>query len=48
MILDGFAKSPSAALRFNPALLDNNPRLDTGMNPLRFEWENLLEKDLIG
>jgi hypothetical protein len=23
--IDGFVKSPSAALRFNPALLDKNP-----------------------
>jgi hypothetical protein len=26
-IFDGFVKSPSAALRFNPALLDKRPRI---------------------
>jgi hypothetical protein len=46
-MIDGFAKSPSAALRFNPAPLDKKlPSWDAGMKPLRFEWENLLEKHL--
>jgi hypothetical protein len=38
-----------AGLRFNPAPLDKKlPSWDAGMKPLRFEWENLLEKHLTG
>jgi hypothetical protein len=46
---DGLVKSPSAALRFNPALLDKNLRFwDAGIKLLRFEWGNFLEKYLTG
>jgi hypothetical protein len=47
--VDGLVKSPSAALRCNPAPLDNNPALwDPGINPLILEAEISFEKYLTG
>jgi hypothetical protein len=46
---DGFVKSPSAALRFNPALLDKKPPFwDAGMMLLIFEGKSPFEKYLTG
>jgi len=47
--VDGFVKSPSAALRFNPALLDKKlPFWDAGMKLLIFEGKSPFEKYLTG
>jgi hypothetical protein len=46
---DGFVKSPSAALRFNPAPLDKKLHSwDAGMKLLIFEGKNPFEKYLTG
>ena len=48
-MLDGFVKSPPAALRFNPALLDKDlPFWEIGVTSLRSESETFLEKYLRG
>jgi hypothetical protein len=44
---DGLVKSPSAALRFNPAPLDKKPHSwEAGMKLLIFEGKNHFEKYL--
>jgi hypothetical protein len=45
---DGFVKSPAAALRCNPAPLDNNPALGIRVNLLILEAEIYFEKYLTG
>jgi hypothetical protein len=49
ILTDGFVKSPSAALRGNPAPLDKKPySWDAGMKLLIFEGKNPFEKYLTG